>query len=95
MWLPQTQFDRSQEARNCPALAARPQLLLLMRSLRVNPSETEEALGLMRKIKELGITLMIVEHVIQGDLGFSSIIVLSSGTKIFDGLPQDRSTIGR
>jgi branched-chain amino acid transport system ATP-binding protein len=40
------------------------------------------------KIKELGITLMIVEHVIKVILGVSNrVIVLNFGTKIFEGLP--------
>jgi branched-chain amino acid transport system ATP-binding protein len=73
------------------ALAARPKLLLLDEVFAgLNPSETEEALALMRKIKGLGITLMIVEHVIRVILGVSHrVIVLSSGAKIFDGLPQE------
>jgi branched-chain amino acid transport system ATP-binding protein len=72
------------------ALATRPKLLLLDEVFAgLNPSETEEALRLMTKIKGLGITLMIVEHVIKVILGVSHrVIVLSSGTKIFDGLPQ-------
>jgi branched-chain amino acid transport system ATP-binding protein len=73
------------------ALATRPKLLLLDEVFSgLNPSETEEALRLIMKIKGLGITLMIVEHVLKVILGVSRrIIVLSSGTKIFDGLPQD------
>jgi branched-chain amino acid transport system ATP-binding protein len=73
------------------ALAARPKLLLLDEVFAgLNPSETEEALRLIMKIKGLGITLMIVEHVIKVILGVSHrVIVLSAGTKIFDGLPQE------
>ncbi len=73
------------------ALATRPKLLLLDEVFAgLNPSETEEALHLIMKIKGLGITLMIVEHVIKVILGVSHrVIVLSSGNKIFDGLPQD------
>jgi branched-chain amino acid transport system ATP-binding protein len=73
------------------ALATRPKLLLLDEVFAgLNPKETEEALLLIMKIKELGITLMIVEHIIKVILSVSDrVIVLSSGKKIFDGLPQE------
>ncbi len=73
------------------ALATKPKLLLLDEVFAgLNPTETEEALGLITKIKNLGITLMIVEHVIKVILGVSHrVIVLSSGSKIFEGLPQE------
>jgi branched-chain amino acid transport system ATP-binding protein len=73
------------------ALATRPKLLLLDEVFAgLNPKETEEALLLIMKIKELGITLMIVEHIIKVILGVSDrVIVLSSGNKIFDGLPKE------
>ena len=71
------------------ALATRPKLLLLDEVFAgLNPSEIEEGLRLIMKIKELGITLMIVEHVIKVILGVSNrVIVLNFGTKIFEGLP--------
>lgn len=72
------------------ALATKPKLLLLDEVFAgLNHAEVEEALQLMAKIKERGVTIMIVEHVIRVILGVSSrVIVLSSGKKIFDGLPQ-------
>jgi branched-chain amino acid transport system ATP-binding protein len=73
------------------ALATRPKLLLLDEVFAgLNPAETEEALHLIAKIKALGITLMVVEHVIKVILGVSNrVIVLSSGGKIFEGPPQE------
>ncbi len=73
------------------ALATRPKLLLLDEVFAgLNPSEIEEGLRLIMKIKELGITLMIVEHVIKVILGVSNrVIVLNFGTKIFEGLPTE------
>ena len=73
------------------ALATRPKLLLLDEVFAgLNHAEVEEALRLVATIKDLGITMMIVEHVIKVILGVSStVIVLSSGEKIFEGLPQD------
>jgi len=73
------------------ALATKPALLLLDEVFAgLNPSEIEEALKLVTRIKGLGITLMIVEHVMKVILGVSNrVIVLSYGGKIFEGLPKD------
>ena len=73
------------------ALATRPNLLLLDEVFAgLNPSEIEEGLRLIMKIKGLGITLMIVEHVIKVILGVSNrVIVLNFGTKIFEGSPHE------
>ena len=73
------------------ALAARPELLLLDEVFAgLNPAEVEEALGLVSTIKSMGITIMIVEHVIRVILGISTrVIVLGSGRKIFEGTPQE------
>jgi branched-chain amino acid transport system ATP-binding protein len=73
------------------ALATRPNLLLLDEVFAgLNPAEVEEALRLVMTIKELGITLMIVEHVIKVILEVSHrVLVLSSGAKIYEGLPQE------
>ena len=73
---------------------ARPKLLLLDEVFAgLNHVEVEEALSLVSRIKELGITMMIVEHVIRVILGVSSkVMVLSSGQKIFEGSPQGAIT---
>jgi branched-chain amino acid transport system ATP-binding protein len=73
------------------ALATRPKLLLLDEVFAgLNPAEIEEGLRLIMKIGGLGITLMIVEHVIKVILGVSNrVIVLNFGTKIFEGLPSE------
>jgi branched-chain amino acid transport system ATP-binding protein len=76
------------------ALATRPKLLLLDEVFAgLNHVEVEEALSLVSRIKEFGITMMIVEHVIRVILGVSSkVMVLSSGQKIFKGSPQGAIT---
>ncbi len=76
------------------ALATRPKLLLLDEVFAgLNHAEVEQALSLVSTIKELGITMMIVEHVIRVILGVSSrVMVLSSGQKIFEGSPQGAIT---
>jgi branched-chain amino acid transport system ATP-binding protein len=72
-------------------LATRPKLLLLDEVFAgLNPKETEEALDLISLIKQRGITLTIVEHVIKVILGVSSrVVVLNFGEKIFEGLPTE------
>jgi branched-chain amino acid transport system ATP-binding protein len=72
------------------ALATKPKLLLLDEVFAgLNPAEVEEALRIVMTIKNLGITLLIVEHVIKVILEVSQrVLVLSSGVKIFEGLPQ-------
>jgi branched-chain amino acid transport system ATP-binding protein len=72
------------------ALATRPKLLLLDEVFAgLNHAEVEEALRLVATIKGLGITMMIVEHVIKVILGVSNrVLVLASGEKIFEGSPE-------
>lgn len=73
------------------ALATKPILLLFDEVFAgLNHAEIDESLKLIDKIKGLGITLMIVEHVMKVILGVSDrVIVLSYGKKIFEGLPEE------
>ena len=74
------------------ALAARPQLLLLDELMAgLNHAETEDAMGLIRQIKEdLNLTIVMVEHIVKAIVGLSDrIVVLNMGEKITEGLPQD------
>jgi branched-chain amino acid transport system ATP-binding protein len=73
------------------ALAVRPQLLLLDELMAgLNPGETEEACRLIRQIRDSGITIMVVEHIVQAICGVSDrIIVLNMGEKIAEAPPDD------
>jgi branched-chain amino acid transport system ATP-binding protein len=73
------------------ALAVRPQLLLLDELMAgLNPGETEEACHLIRQIRNSGITIMVVEHIVQAICGVSDrIIVLNMGEKIAEAPPDD------
>jgi branched-chain amino acid transport system ATP-binding protein len=87
---PSKDLGRAQsEAREILAFATRPKLLLLDEVFAgLNPAESEQALDLVVKIKNLDITLMIVEHVMKIILGVSHrVVVLNYGVKIFDGSP--------
>jgi branched-chain amino acid transport system ATP-binding protein len=71
------------------ALAARPMLLLLDEVLAgLNASEIERMIGVIRSIRERGITILIIEHLMQVIMGLSDrIIVLNSGQKLAEGAP--------
>lgn len=72
------------------ALAARPQLLLLDELMAgLNPGEAEDAMALIRRIRDSGITIIVVEHIVKAILGLSNrIIVLNMGEKIAEGDPD-------
>jgi len=73
------------------ALAARPALLLLDEVLAgLNPTEIEHMIGVIRGIRDRGITILIIEHLMQAIMSLSDrIVVLSSGQKLAEGLPAD------
>jgi branched-chain amino acid transport system ATP-binding protein len=73
------------------ALATRPRILLLDEIMAgLNPAEIQAAIGLVKSIRDLGISLIVIEHVMKAILGMSDrIIVLSEGKKISEGLPKD------
>ncbi len=73
------------------ALAARPRLLLLDELMAgLNPAETEETMQLIRKIRDSGVTILVVEHIVKAILGLSDrVIVLNMGQKIAEGPPRE------
>jgi branched-chain amino acid transport system ATP-binding protein len=73
------------------ALANRPKLLLLDEpTAGMNPSETQETMDLIRRLRdELGITILLIEHQMRVVMGISELItVLDYGAKIAEGLPK-------
>jgi branched-chain amino acid transport system ATP-binding protein len=73
------------------ALASRPKLLLLDElTTGLNPKESSEAVDLIRKIRDRGVSILIIEHVMSVIMGVSDrIVVLDHGEKIADGMPHD------
>jgi len=74
------------------ALATSPRLLLLDEvAAGLNPSEIEDIMAGIRHIhSDLGITVMLIEHVMELVMNISQrVIVLDYGKKIADGLPGD------
>jgi branched-chain amino acid transport system ATP-binding protein len=73
------------------ALASHPKLLLLDElTTGLNPKESSEAVELIRKIRDGGTSILIIEHVMSVIMGVSNrIVVLDHGEKIADGYPHD------
>ena len=72
------------------ALATRPKVLLLDEILGgLNPAEVEAAMKLVLAIRDSGVTLVVVEHVMRAIMGISDrVVVLNTGKKIAEGPPQ-------
>ncbi len=73
------------------ALATKPDLLLLDESFAgLNPSELNESIEIVHKIKEKGITILIIEHHMKVIMSISDrVVVLSYGEKIAHGTPAE------
>ena len=73
------------------ALAARPLLLLLDEVLAgLNPTEIERMVKVIRSIRDRGISILIIEHLMQAIMGLSDrIVVLNSGQKLAEGMPAE------
>ncbi len=73
------------------ALSARPSLLLLDEVLAgLNPTEIERMIAIIRVIRERGIAILIIEHVMQAVMSLSDrIVVLNSGRKLTEGPPAE------
>ena len=71
------------------ALATRPALLLLDEpAAGMNPAESLELIALIRRIRDLGVTIVLVEHDMKVVMQVSeSIVVLDHGEKIAEGSP--------
>jgi branched-chain amino acid transport system ATP-binding protein len=73
------------------ALATKPKLLLLDEALAgLTPAEVQAAIGLVRRIYALGITLIIVEHIMEVILTLAQrAVVFHQGRVISAGPPRD------
>jgi len=73
------------------SLATKPELLMLDEPMAgLNPTEIEEMSELLRKIRKMGVTIFIIEHVLQAIMTLSDrIAVLNYGEKIAEGTPEE------
>ena len=76
------------------ALAAKPRLLLLDEIMAgLNPAEVAESMELVARIRDRGITIIMIEHVMKAIMNICKrIIVLHHGKKITEGTPAEIST---
>jgi len=72
------------------ALATEPSLLMLDEAIAgLNQTETAEAVELVKKVRESGITVLLVEHVMEVVMPISSrVVVLEYGKKIAEDIPE-------
>jgi len=75
------------------ALATQPKLLLLDEpAAGMNPSETADLMLLIRKIRDRGVTVLLIEHHMNLVMGISDrVAVLDYGVKIAEGTPAEVS----
>jgi branched-chain amino acid transport system ATP-binding protein len=73
------------------ALAMRPRLLFLdevMAGLR--PAEIEQSVGLIKSLKQEGLTIVVIEHVMKAIMALSDVVfVLHEGKELVQGSPDE------
>jgi len=76
------------------ALATKPDLLMFDEVMAgLNPAELAQAMELITKIRNKGITIFMIEHVMKAIMNICDrIIVLHHGSKIAEGTPEEIAT---
>jgi branched-chain amino acid transport system ATP-binding protein len=100
LWARQLPYGDQRRLEIARAIASEPSLLLLDEpACGMNPQETNALMELIRRIRERGITVFLIEHEMRMVMGISDrLIVLDHGIKIAEGTPEavraDPSVIG-
>jgi branched-chain amino acid transport system ATP-binding protein len=73
------------------ALGTEPHLLLLDEpAAGMNPQETQDLMALIRRIRDNGVAIILIEHDMKVVMGISDrVLVLDHGVKIAEGSPKD------
>jgi len=73
------------------ALASEPRLLLMDEPFAgMNPEETQHMMDMTRKVRESGVTIVLVEHDMKAVMGLcENITVLNFGTLLAQGTPEE------
>jgi branched-chain amino acid transport system ATP-binding protein len=73
------------------AIATEPSLLMLDEPVGgLNPGEIDEVLGLVRKVRATGVTVILIEHVMRALMSISDrVMVMNHGRLLFEGTPDD------
>lgn len=76
------------------ALSTQPKLLLLDEVMAgLTPTEVQEMVRIINSINASGVTLIIIEHIMEAIMSLSKrIVVLNFGKKIMEGTPEEVST---
>jgi len=82
-------YGKQRELEIARALATEPEILFLDEpAAGMNPQETEELMKTIKKIRDLGITVVLIEHDMKLVMNIcDKIIVLNYGKKIAEGTP--------
>jgi branched-chain amino acid transport system ATP-binding protein len=73
------------------ALATQPKLLLLDEVMAgLNPTEVSEIIELIREVNKKGVSVLLIEHVMQGVMALSErVLVINYGSRIAEGTPVE------
>lgn len=73
------------------ALATRPRVLLLDEVLAgLNPSDVVRAIDMIRRIRDSGVSVLMIEHLMQATMALSDrIVVINTGQVLREGKPAD------
>ena len=73
------------------ALATRPRVLLLDEVLAgLNPTDVARAIDMVRRIRDTGVSVLMIEHLMQATMALSDrIIVINAGKVLREGKPAD------
>jgi branched-chain amino acid transport system permease protein len=73
------------------ALAIKPRILLLDEVMAgLNPTDIEKSIQMIRRIRDSGVSVLLIEHMMQATMALSDrIIVLNEGGVLVSGAPKD------
>ena len=73
------------------ALSTQPKLLLLDEVMAgLTPAEVQEMAGIIKSVNDAGVTIIIIEHIMEAVMALSErVVVLNFGKKIMEGSPRE------
>src|SRR5690606_23371910 len=73
------------------ALATRPRILLLDEVMAgLNPADVERAINMVRRIRDAGVSVLFIEHLMQATMALSDrVLVINVGAVLTEGSPQE------
>ena len=73
------------------ALATRPRVLLLDEVLAgLNPADVTRAIGIIRRVRDSGVSVLMIEHIMQAVMQLSDrVVVINSGSVLREGTPAE------